>query len=93
MKYDIITAENTPSLVAKVQERIAEGWVPQGGVCAVEMTRNSRTGTHYKVTLLQAMVKQETVIGNTIINITSDSTTTKAVEDYIEAISHQRIGV
>ena len=58
MIYDVITAEDTGTLVNRVNAARKKGWKPQGGI-AISIVGNGFVqagGTN----LLQAMVKEET---------------------------------
>jgi hypothetical protein len=50
MKYKIVESQNRYDLVEKVNDSIAEGWKPQGGV-------NMLYHSGYKESWAQAMVK------------------------------------
>jgi hypothetical protein len=63
MEYKIYYGSSPESLTNKVNEKIAEGWKPIGGVSAVEMHRQNRyAGSQHMDTIIkqeysQAMVK------------------------------------
>ena len=51
MNYGVVSENSTATLTKRVDELIAKGWVPLGGVSAVQ------DGTDHK--LYQAMTKKE----------------------------------
>ena len=52
MKYTIVTHYDEEVLAAKVEDLIAEGWTPQGGVSVAV------NGQSNNVTFAQALVKE-----------------------------------
>ena len=58
MKYKIIEiAANTEAVAIAVQEAIAEGWVPQGGLTST--TVNAAEPQFEFIAYTQAMIKEE----------------------------------
>jgi hypothetical protein len=60
MEYRIISAPTADFLTTKVSKAIAEGWKPQGGVCAlIGSPPNTPRGYGERGGFLQAIVKPE----------------------------------
>lgn len=54
MKYTVITAVSIRELAELVEQKIRDGWMPQGGVAAVDPNPDSEN-----LMFLQAMTKNE----------------------------------
>lgn len=56
MKYRIIESEDSDRLESLVNQAMADGWIPQGGVCAVRYQYESHGDTQSAWWYSQAMV-------------------------------------
>ncbi len=54
MKYQVIDADDIEALVELVNEAIADGWKPQGGVASTKAVDQGRCDYYYA----QALIKE-----------------------------------
>ena len=63
MIYTMVRADNYQEFAGIVDDHIAKGYVPQGGICVSEMQGTDSNGlNYYSITYFQAMVWQESTI-------------------------------